>query len=156
VARKVPELCKAYTPGKADQDLSARLSRIEHIIEMALPQFCHENSPSSSLDGHPPMDITRGLSMAEEDSRSQAEEQDPNGGSFQSGKWYGNSASGSIVPGSLLEQVRKFAIGAHMSKPSIPSLYSSRAPFQLPAKWKQIRCFTTRQMGSQMSSTPLD
>lgn len=34
-----------------------------------------------------------------------ADEQDPSGGTFQSGKWYGNSASGSVAPASVLEQV---------------------------------------------------
>lgn len=33
------------------------------------------------------------------------DEQDPSGGTFQSGKWYGNSASGSVAPASVLEQV---------------------------------------------------
>ncbi|KAJ7797521.1 hypothetical protein B0H14DRAFT_3093159 [Mycena olivaceomarginata] len=52
VARKVPEPCKAYMPGKSDQDVS-----------------------------------------------------DPRNGTFQSGRWYGNSAAGSIAPGTALEQV---------------------------------------------------
>src|SRR5712691_6832562 len=39
VARKVPELCHAYQPGKAEGDLHARLSRVERIIEVALPQY---------------------------------------------------------------------------------------------------------------------
>lgn len=45
------------------------------------------------------------MSVADDDNRSQTEEQDPSGGTFQSGKWYGNSASGSIAPASVLEQV---------------------------------------------------
>jgi hypothetical protein len=106
VARKVPDLCKAYTPGKADQDLSVRLSRIEHIIEMALPQFCAPGTPnSSSLDASVSHERRRSLSVTEDDARSQTEEQDPSGGTFQSGKWYGNSASGSVAPASVLEQV---------------------------------------------------
>lgn len=44
-------------------------------------------------------------SIAEDDNRSQPDEQDPSGGTFQSGKWYGNSASGSVAPGPVLEQV---------------------------------------------------
>ncbi|TFK43482.1 nuclear protein [Crucibulum laeve] len=106
VARKVPELCKAYTPGKADQDLSARLSRIEHIIEMALPQYCTPGTPGRSPhDTNGSNDRRRSLSD-EDDNRSQTEEQDPSGGTFQSGKWYGNSASGSVAPGSVLEQLQ--------------------------------------------------
>lgn len=98
LARKVPELCTPYTPGKGDQDVNSRLARLEQIVETALPQFClpmnnsgnHVNGRATSLD---------------EDLRSQLDEADPNGGTFQSGKWYGNSASGSIAPGSMLEQV---------------------------------------------------
>jgi len=36
---------------------------------------------------------------------SQADDEDPSGGTFQSGKWYGNSASGSVAGASVLEQV---------------------------------------------------
>lgn len=111
VARKVPELCKAYTPGKADQDLSVRLSRIEQIIEMALPQFCAPGTPNySSLDATISHERQRSLSVTEDDTRSQTEEQDPSGGTFQSGKWYGNSASGSVAPASVLEQVCSYLI----------------------------------------------
>ncbi|KAG8910276.1 hypothetical protein FRC01_006418 [Tulasnella sp. 417] len=38
VARKVPELCKNYQPGKTE-DFNARLTRIEQIIEHAFPQY---------------------------------------------------------------------------------------------------------------------
>lgn len=102
VARRVPELCKAYTPGKADHDLSARISRLEQIIEAALPQFC------SGSTMHPGSDDLHGLrssSAGDDDNRSQPDDQDPSGGTFQSGKWYGNSASGSVAPGTVLEQV---------------------------------------------------
>lgn len=105
MARKVPELCKAYTPGKADQDISARLSRLEQIIEMALPQYCAPGTPnSSSMEMALLQDRHRSLSGQEDDNRSQTEEQDPSGGTFQSGKWYGISASGSVAPASVLEQ----------------------------------------------------
>lgn len=103
VARKVPELCKAYTPGKTDQDISARLSRLEHIIEMAMPQYC--SSGSLGLFTEINNERQRSISPAEDDNRSQTEEQDPSGGTFQSGKWYGNSALGSVAPASVLEQV---------------------------------------------------
>jgi len=103
VARKVPELCKAYTPGKTDQDVGVRLSRLEHIIEMVLPQFFSSTTPSSSAAIG---DHRRSRSVGlDDDMQSQHEEQDPSGGTFQSGKWYGNSASGSVAPASVLEQV---------------------------------------------------
>ncbi|KAJ3528509.1 hypothetical protein NMY22_g9383 [Coprinellus aureogranulatus] len=116
VARKVPELCKAYTPGKADQDLSARIARLEQIIEVALPQYWHGNpslNPISNTIGNsstPESSLLRerrrSPSILDEDNRSQAEDQDPSGGRIQSGKWYGNSASGSIAPDSVLEQLQ--------------------------------------------------
>ena len=99
----MPELCKAYTPGKTDQDLSVRLARLEHIIELALPQYFHGSAspPPVSSDRH-----NRANSEGpDEDNRSITDEQDPSGGTFQSGKWYGNSASGSVAPASVLEQV---------------------------------------------------
>lgn len=107
IARKVPELCKAYTPGKADQDLNARILRLEHIVEMALPQFC---SPSGTPLAYPIDQSSmharqRTPSNGEDDTRSQTEEQDPSNGIFQSGKWYGTSASGSVAPASVIEQV---------------------------------------------------
>ncbi|KAG6837432.1 hypothetical protein H0H93_009526 [Arthromyces matolae] len=113
VARKVPDLCKAYTPGKADQDLNARLSRLEHIIEMALPQYCSPGGPSLQR---------RSVSDLDDDSPSQTEDQDPNGGSFQSGKWYGKSALGSVAPRSVLDQLQNVGITA----PEIGDQGSSR------------------------------
>lgn len=99
-------------PGKTDQDVNVRLARLEHIIEMALPQFCPPGTPN-------PMDPSGSgshrFSMPQDDeTRSLPDEQDPRGGTFQSGKWYGNSASGSIAPGSVLEQVfiHAFAVPA--------------------------------------------
>ncbi|CAA7259812.1 unnamed protein product [Cyclocybe aegerita] len=114
IARKVPELCKAYTPGKADQDLNARLSRLEHIIEMALPQFCTPGStagtPAPYSSEHISNTRHRTPSNGDDDTRSQTEEQDPSGGIFQSGKWYGNSASGSVAPASVIEQIEHVAM----------------------------------------------
>ncbi|PPQ94026.1 hypothetical protein CVT25_009874 [Psilocybe cyanescens] len=111
VARKVPELCKAYTPGKADQDLNARISRLEHIIEVALPQYCSPGTPSSyAMDQNSFTGRHRTPSNGEDDARSQTEEQDPSGGIFQSGKWYGNSASGSVAPASVIDQIENVAI----------------------------------------------
>ncbi|KAF7775966.1 transcriptional regulator family: Fungal Specific TF [Agaricus bisporus var. burnettii] len=102
IARRVPELCKAYTPGKADHDVNARIARLEQIIENALPQFWAGNSMQHDANGS----VQRSSpSIAEDDNRSQPDEQDPSGGTFQSGKWYGNSASGSVAPGPVLEQL---------------------------------------------------
>ncbi|KAH0587632.1 hypothetical protein H2248_006401 [Termitomyces sp. 'cryptogamus'] len=109
VARKVPDLCKAYTPGKADQDLSARLTRLEHIIEMALPEYC---VPGPSRSSNTRTSQQRSVSDGDDDSPSQTEDQDPSGGSFQSGKWYGKSALGSIAPGSVLEQLQNMGLPA--------------------------------------------
>ena len=106
VARKVPELCKAYTPGKPDQDVHLRLARLEHIIEIAMPQYASGLQGLSPLDGYD-RDHQRSISPSpEEGPHSSSGDQDPSGGTFQSGKWYGNSASGSVAPASVLEQVR--------------------------------------------------
>ncbi|EGO27539.1 hypothetical protein SERLADRAFT_435313 [Serpula lacrymans var. lacrymans S7.9] len=108
-ARKVPELCKAYTPGKTDQDISVRLSRLEHIIEMALPQYFSSGSHPSSVGGDR---LRSGSEGPDEDNRSNTEDQDPSGGTFQSGKWYGNSASGSVAPASVLEQLANVVVAS--------------------------------------------
>jgi hypothetical protein len=110
VARKVPELCKAYTPGKTDQDISVRLARLEHIIELALPQYFHSpDSPSVA----PSDRLNRACSEGpDEDNRSITDELGPSGGTFQSGKWYGNSASGSVAPASVLEQLANVVVAS--------------------------------------------
>jgi len=104
VARKVPELCKAYTPGKPDQDIHLRLARLEHIIDIALPQYA---SGSGFLcKDNWSRERARSLSpSADADTHSQADEDDIGSGTFQSGKWYGTSASGSVAPASVLQQV---------------------------------------------------
>lgn len=79
------------------------MARLEHIIEQALPQYFNSasQSPYESTDRR-----ARSASYGpDEDNRSTIDEQDPSGGTFQSGKWYGNSASGSVAPASVLEQV---------------------------------------------------
>ncbi|EJD53601.1 hypothetical protein AURDEDRAFT_110415 [Auricularia subglabra TFB-10046 SS5] len=46
VARKVPHKCIPYTPGKPDQgDVHMRLTRLEQIIELALPQYAQADLP---------------------------------------------------------------------------------------------------------------
>ncbi|KAH8113278.1 fungal-specific transcription factor domain-containing protein [Phellopilus nigrolimitatus] len=109
VARKVPELCKAYTPGKSDQDVHARLSRLEHIIELALPQFAGSSSsnPSSPAIGHSSYSrLNDSRSMTPDDEGSQVDDGDVGAGSFDGvGKWYGKSVSGSVAPVRMLEQL---------------------------------------------------
>ena len=109
IARKVPELCKAYTPGKTDQDIHARLARLEQIVEMALPQFSSGSNPGSpAVNGNGNMSRGESDSMSpidDDDDASQAEEGDVGGGSFESGKWFGNTVSGSVAPATMLEQV---------------------------------------------------
>ncbi|KAJ7276454.1 hypothetical protein B0H12DRAFT_23490 [Mycena haematopus] len=116
VARKVPELCKAYMPGKSDQDVNVRLARLEHIIEMALPQFIPPGTPADSGPIHRP--------MLDDETRSLPDEQDPRNGTFQSGRWYGNSASGSIAPAAVLEQLE------HVVMPPDKGLGNPVNPFQ--------------------------
>jgi len=101
IARKVPELCKAYTPGKTDQDLHHRLSRLENIVQSALPQFWNNSSNgdvNSSSDHH------RSPSVGpDDDSRSQGDEEE---GIFESGKWYGPNASGIVTAPVVLQKLQ--------------------------------------------------
>jgi hypothetical protein len=96
VSRKVPELCKAYSPGKPDQDVHSRLARIESVLEAALPQLW-----SQSDHGH-----NRGsASPAMEDDTGIPEGNDNMTGVFYRGSWLGSSAVGSIASPIVLEQV---------------------------------------------------
>lgn len=103
VARKVPELCKAYTPGKTDQDIHLRIQRLEKIIEAALPQYWTSSSlnPSHDSNGH----LRQQTPGADDDTRSQPDDEDPSGGFFETGKWYGTSASSIVSAPVVLQKV---------------------------------------------------
>jgi hypothetical protein len=68
-----------------------------------LPQYF--NSPSQSSYSAADRHQSSTSEGPDDDNRSITDEQDPSGGTFHSGKWYGNSASGSVAPASVLEQV---------------------------------------------------
>ncbi|KAI9001022.1 fungal-specific transcription factor domain-containing protein [Trametes punicea] len=106
IARKVPELCKPYTPGKTDQDIHVRLARLEHIIETALPQYWSQGVATPNSEASGPHDRRRSMSPADDGNRSPAEDEDPSGGIFESGRWYGKSASGLVAAPAVLEQLR--------------------------------------------------
>jgi hypothetical protein len=97
VARKVPELCKGYTPGKSENDLHLRIARLERIIEHALPNY---NIDTLSDHGSPtPNDNGMSREGSPDDPATK-------GGSLQSGgAYFGNSALGSISSIPILEQV---------------------------------------------------
>jgi hypothetical protein len=109
----VPELCKAYTPGKTDQDLPQRVFRLEQIIEAAFPNLAqYDPAIGQSIPGLP-MGFMNTGGADDDESRSQTEESDPAAahapvqqGRMVDGKWYGETVSGSVAPGSVLEQVR--------------------------------------------------
>ncbi|RPD67176.1 hypothetical protein L226DRAFT_549800 [Lentinus tigrinus ALCF2SS1-7] len=105
IARKVPELCKSYTPGKTDQDIHVRLARLEQIIETALPHYWSQGNatPLSDSGSH---DKRRSMSPMDDGNRSQPEEEDPSGGMFESGRWYGKSAAGLVAAPAVLEQLQ--------------------------------------------------
>lgn len=107
IARKVPELCKSYTPGKTDQDIHVRLARLEHIVENALPHYWSQGHATPNSDFGGSHDRRRSLSPIDDGNRSQAEDEDPSGGIFESGRWYGKSASGLVAAPAVLEQVRR-------------------------------------------------
>lgn len=97
ISRKVPELCKAYSPGKPDQDVHSRLARVESVLEAAVPQLW---SQSDLGFGH------RSASSGVEDDTGIAEGNDNMTGVFYRGSWLGSSAVGSIASPIVLEQVR--------------------------------------------------
>jgi hypothetical protein len=43
---------------------------------------------------------------ADDDKASQADDEDVSGGIYESGRWYGNAASGSVAAPAMLEKVR--------------------------------------------------
>jgi hypothetical protein len=102
----VPDLCKAYTPGKSDQDLPARVNRLEQIIESAFPQLAYPGTPS--LDHAMP---TRSGSAGGDDSDNSFEDgsaamtQYHQSARLEDGRWFGDSVSTSIAPIAVLEQV---------------------------------------------------
>lgn len=112
----MPELCHAYQPGKAEGDLHARLSRVERILEIALPQYAGTSggasSPGSS-DMKPPPPMSS-LAAPREASPSSSHEDElredelPNAvGTLQdqSGPFFGDEALGSVNATPILEQV---------------------------------------------------
>lgn len=131
VARKVPELCKNYQPGKTE-DFNARLSRIEQIIDQVFPQYASGEltSPSSPREFSANLPGTNGpwgsinngsndqlmeLDRSQDDQKSTASSRssspvpgpEPSGGMLEAGKWFGTSALGSVNSRPIIEQVRK-------------------------------------------------
>lgn len=77
-------------------------------MEIALPQYAEPNLPDSPPMEYKASSVRRrfGTATPDEDSTSQLEDVDISAGTFQSGNWYGNSASGSIAPAPVLDQVK--------------------------------------------------
>ncbi|KAF8308158.1 hypothetical protein DL93DRAFT_2043015, partial [Clavulina sp. PMI_390] len=102
IARKVPELCHAYQPGKAEGDLHARLSRVERIIEIALPQYA-----SGSLSAR---DSSPGPSDSSHEDQLREDELPSAVGTLQdqSGPFFGDEALGSVNAAPILEQASHF------------------------------------------------
>ncbi|TFK89818.1 hypothetical protein K466DRAFT_544538 [Polyporus arcularius HHB13444] len=123
VARKVPELCKSYTPGKTDQDIHVRLARLEQIIETALPHYWSQGH-ATPLSDSGSNEKRRSMSPADDGNRSQAEDEDPSGGMFESGRWYGKSASGLVAAPAVLEQLQSMV-------PSPADSSSANSPYSM-------------------------
>jgi len=105
VARKVPELCKGYTPGKSENDLHMRIARLEQIIEVALPQYAAMSPRADTMlmmGEHPE---SRSRSSTPDDDMKGSDAHEPSGGILQSGKFYGTSALGSVSSAAILEPV---------------------------------------------------
>lgn len=127
IARKVPELCHAYQPGKGEGDLHIRLARVEQILEMALPQFASPGSPGGSVEPSnngfslPPQpqhghhdrrhrDHSSPSSHSHDEStKDDKEEEIPNNvGTLEEngGPFYGATALGSVNSTPILEKVQ--------------------------------------------------
>ncbi|GAB1519841.1 hypothetical protein RhiTH_002912 [Rhizoctonia solani] len=112
IARRVPELCKNYTPGKGEGDLNLRIARLEQIIEMALPHISASVSISSSGEIVSPQQGQHSFSRSASPSNETDEgiatgtTLDIAAGTLQSGKWYGASALGSVSVVPILEQLQ--------------------------------------------------
>ncbi|KAG9049504.1 hypothetical protein FS837_009984, partial [Tulasnella sp. UAMH 9824] len=134
VARKVPELCKNYQPGKTE-DFNARLTRIEQIIEQAFPQYASGDltSPPSprdfgSFSGNLPgtngqwnNDQAMEIDRSQDDPKSSVSSRssspgpggpEPSGGMLEAGKWFGTSALGSVNSRPIIEQLQQTTSGA--------------------------------------------
>ncbi|KAG8721982.1 hypothetical protein FRC08_008078 [Ceratobasidium sp. 394] len=118
IARRVPELCKNYTPGKGEGDLNLRIARLEQIIEMALPHFSASVSINASGEitspqqAHPSYSRSASPSNDTEDNMVAGTTLDVAGGTLQSGKWYGASALGSVSVAPILEQLQHSGLSA--------------------------------------------
>ncbi|KAG8973764.1 hypothetical protein FRC05_008183 [Tulasnella sp. 425] len=135
VARKVPELCKNYQPGKTE-DFNARLSRIEQIIDQVFPQYASGEltSPSSPREFSANLPGTNGpwgsinngsndqlmeLDRSQDDQKSTASSRssspvpgpEPSGGMLEAGKWFGTSALGSVNSRPIIEQLQHSTSG---------------------------------------------
>ncbi|KAG8745794.1 hypothetical protein FRC10_007056 [Ceratobasidium sp. 414] len=116
IARRVPELCKNYTPGKGEGDLNLRIARLEQIIELALPHFSASVSINSSGEitspqqAHP--SYSRSVSPSNDAEDNIGTTLDVSGGTLQSGKWYGASALGSVSVAPILEQLQHSGFSA--------------------------------------------
>ena len=149
VSRKVPELCKAYSPGKPDQDVHSRLARIESVLESAVPQLW---SQSDHNFGH------RSVSPGMEDDSGIAEGNDNMTGVFYRGSWLGSSAVGSIASPIVLEQVRsmsktyfilliRFRLTTSLTTGNPPSILASQPT-------ADCSLLLLRVLGSQGSTLP--
>lgn len=110
IARRVPELCKNYTPGKGEGDLNLRIARLEQIIEMALPHISAAVSISSTGEIVSPQQLRPGYSRStspsdETDEGCAGTTLDVGVGTLQSGKWFGASALGSVSVAPILEHL---------------------------------------------------
>ncbi|CAE6420675.1 putative transcriptional regulatory protein C1F7,11c [Rhizoctonia solani AG-1 IB] len=109
IARRVPELCKNYTPGKGEGDLNLRIARLEQIIEMALPHISASVSISSSGEivspQQPSFSRSASPSNDTDEGITSGAALDLAGGTLQSGKWYGASALGSVNVAPIFEQL---------------------------------------------------
>ncbi|KDQ12694.1 hypothetical protein BOTBODRAFT_34149 [Botryobasidium botryosum FD-172 SS1] len=125
VARKVPDLCRAYTPGKAEGDLHMRLARVEQILDMALPQFTRSSSPFSGEYHSAPANIVKqstSRSSSPSSTNRDDEDDDRAGGTFHSsGKWFGPSALDSVNSAPILHELQHRGMPGGLEESGTPA-----------------------------------
>lgn len=133
VSRKVPHKCIPYTPGKGidPQDVNMRLTRLEQIVEVALPQYA--NGPFAMDSG---MSLDRPMSSSPDAEGMGAVNAILDKGSDN--KWSAESTPGPSGSAPILHQVCATVTGA---RSSYRSCSCRRAICQAP--WKTARQVTS-------------
>jgi hypothetical protein len=85
---------------------------VERILEIALPDLAGCDTPTHGDDTSSHLDRFRRSPSTSPDEDAQESETNPAGGTLTSGRWFGNSALGSVTSQNILESVRSVSLKA--------------------------------------------